>query len=118
MAPARRGLEHPVIARLGGDLAPQLRAHGIETLSYSLLKRRPLSYFGVRRAFRRFTLQVALSWLPRAAQQVPPGPWVHVAQVGWYRGLDCYERAERMVMPTPDMKRHFATAGFAREIAV
>jgi len=40
------------------------------------------------------------------------------SQVGWYRGLDCYERAQRMVMPTPDMKRHFIEQGFAGEITV
>ncbi len=120
LAPAlrRSGLEQIVIARPGGDLSAHLHALGVETLTYSLYKRRPLSAWGVRRTFRRFAPDVALSWLPRAAQQVPPGPWVHVAQVGWYRGLDCYERAARMVMPTPDMKRHFLEQGFAGEITV
>ena len=120
LAPAlgRSGLPQLVIARPGGDLSRRLRAEGVETLTYSLYKRRPLSSWGVKRTFRRFAPDVALSWLPCAAQQMPPGPWVHVAQVGWYRGLDCYERAERMVMPTPDMKRHFAERGFTGEITV
>jgi len=118
LALGRSGLEQLVIARPGGDLSGYLRAHGVETLTYSLYKRRPLSAWGVRRAFRRFAPHIVLSWLPRAAQQVPPGPWVHVAQVGWYRGLDCYERAERMVMPTADMRRHFVEQGFRGEIAV
>jgi glycosyltransferase involved in cell wall biosynthesis len=120
LAPAlrRAGLAQFAIAQPGGDLSGHLRAHGIETLECSLKKRDPFSIWGVRRAFRKFAPDLALSWLPRAAQRIPRGPWVHVAQVGWYRGLDCYERAERMVVPTPDMARHFASLGFKGEIAV
>ena len=120
LAPAlgRAGLTQLTITRPGGDLSEYLRAQGIETLEYSLTKRDPFSVWGVRRALRRFTPDVVLSWLPRAAHRVPRGPWAHVAQVGWYRGLDCYERAERMAVPTPDMARHFASLGFKGEIAV
>jgi len=120
LAPAlrRAGLAQLAIAQPGGDISEHLCGHGIETLEYSLKKRDPYSIWGVRRAFRKFAPDVVLSWLPRAAQRIPPGPWVHVAQVGWYRGLDCYERAERMAVPTPDMARHFASLGFEGEITV
>ncbi|HYB09436.1 MAG TPA: glycosyltransferase [Alphaproteobacteria bacterium] len=120
LAPAlqRAGLAQLAIAQPGGDMGEYLRSHGIETLEYSLKKRDPFSIWGVRRAFRKFAPNLALSWLPRAAQRVPSGPWVQVAQVGWYRGLDCYERAERMIVPTPDMARHFSSLGFKGEITV
>ncbi|HEY6334316.1 MAG TPA: glycosyltransferase, partial [Alphaproteobacteria bacterium] len=89
LAPAlrRAGLAQLAIAQPGGDMSEHLRGHGIETLEYSLKKRDPYSIWGVRRAFRKFAPDVVLSWLPRAAQRIPPGPWARVAQVGWYRGL-------------------------------
>lgn len=112
----RSGLEQLALVRPGGDLAAHLARSGVPVLEYALEKRNLRSWLGVRRAFRRFAPDVALSWLPRAAQRVPPGPWVHVAQVCWYRGLDCYESAERMIVPNPDMVRHFASLGFKGEI--
>ncbi len=115
---ARAGLPQLVITRQGPELAGHLRGHGVPVAQYSLRKRDPRSWWGVRRALTRFTPHVVLSWLPRAAQRVPRGRWVHVAQVGWYRGLDCYESVERMVLPSPDMARHFKGLGFAGEIAV
>jgi len=120
LAPAlqRAGLEQLVITREGPDLARHLEAEGVPVAQFALRKRHLSSWWGVRRALRRFAPEIVLSWLPRAAQRVPRGPWVRVAQVGWYRGLDCYERSERMVVPAPDMARHFRELGFAGEIAV
>ncbi|HZB92262.1 MAG TPA: glycosyltransferase [Stellaceae bacterium] len=115
---ARAGLEQLAITREGPELAEHLRRAGISVAQHALQKRDLRSWWGVRQTFRRFRPQVVLSWLPRAAQRVPRGPWVHAAQVGWYRGLDCYERAERMIVPAPDMARHFKALGFRGEIAV
>lgn len=115
---ARAGLAQLVITRQGPELAEQLRREGVAVAQHSLRKRDLRSWWGVRRAVSRFRPQIVLSWLPRAAQRVPRGPWVHVAQVGWYRGLDCYESVERMVLPSPDTVRHFKTLGFAGEITV
>ena len=115
---ARAGLEQLAITRRGPELAEQLHRQGVPVAQFTLRKRDLRSWWGVRQAVRRFRPQVVLSWLPRAAQRVPRGSWVHVAQVGWYRGLDCYERAERMVVPSPDMVRHFKQLGFCGDITV
>jgi glycosyltransferase involved in cell wall biosynthesis len=114
----RAGLAQLAITREGPELAAQLGAAGVAVAQHSLRKRDLRSWWGVRRAVRRFAPDVVLSWLPRAAQRVPPGPWARVAQVGWFRGLDCYETAERMVVPSPAMARHFAGLGFTGEITV
>jgi glycosyltransferase involved in cell wall biosynthesis len=120
LAPAlgHAGLEQLAITRRGPELAERLRREGVKVAQYALEKRDLQSWWGVRQTVRRFRPQIVLSWLPRAAQRVPPGPWVHVAQVGWYRGLDCYERVERMVVPSPDMVRHFKELGFRGDITV
>jgi glycosyltransferase involved in cell wall biosynthesis len=120
LAPAlgRAGLEQLAITRRGPELAERLRREGVRVAQYALEKRDLSSWWGVRQTVRRFRPHIVLSWLPRAAQRVPQGPWVHVAQVGWYRGLDCYERVARMVVPSPDMARHFKELGFAGDITV
>ena len=120
LAPAlgRSGLPQLVIARPGGDLSAHLRAEGVETLTYSLYKRRPLSSWGVKRAFRRFAPDVALSWLPRAAQQVPPGPGRMWRKWAGIAGSTATSGPSAWSMPTPDMKRHFAEQGFTGEITV
>ncbi len=115
---ARAGLTQLVITRQGPELAEHLRRQGVAVAQHSLRKRDLRSWWGVRRTVTRFAPHIILSWLPRAAQRVPRGRWVHVAQVGWYRGLDCYESAERMVVPAPDMIRHFRAIGFGGEITV
>jgi glycosyltransferase involved in cell wall biosynthesis len=115
---ARTGLEQLIITRQGPELAATFRAAGMPVAQYALQKRNLASWWGVRQTLKRFRPHVVLSWLPRAAQRVPPGPWVHAAQVSWYRGLDCYERAERMVVWQPDMVRHYRDLGFRGEITV
>jgi glycosyltransferase involved in cell wall biosynthesis len=115
---ARAGLEQLVLTRQGPELAAALRADGVPVAQYALQKRNLVSWWGVRQRLKRFRPEVVLSWLPRAAQRVPPGPWLHVAQVSWYRGLDCYERAERMIVWQPDMVRHYRALGFRGEITV
>jgi glycosyltransferase involved in cell wall biosynthesis len=114
----RAGLEQLIITRQGPELAAAFRAAGIPVAQYALRKRNPISWWGVRQTLRRFRPDVVMSWLPRAAQRVPPGPWVHAAHIGWYRGLDCYESVERVVVPQPDMVRHYRELGFAGEITV
>ena len=97
------------------DLAAYLQSHGITVVTNSLHRKNWLGRWQLKNALKKFQPNVVLSWLPRAAQLVPKGRWKHVAQVGWYRGLDCYERAEYMALPTPDMQKHFAELGFLAE---
>jgi len=70
LAPAlgRSGLEQIVIARPGGDLSAHLRAQGVETLTYSLYKRRPSSgVYSTRRRMYRSSSPSAASTGSRAS---------------------------------------------------
>lgn len=96
------------------DLAAYLRAADVPVITNSLHRKKWLGRWQLQAELKKFQPDIVLSWLPRAAQLVPK-KWRHVAQVGWYRGLDCYERAGHMVVPTPDMQRHFTELGFAAD---
>ncbi len=101
--------------RTNDDLAAYLQDHGVTVVTNPLHRKNWLGRWRLQQQLQKFQPDIVLSWLPRAAQLVPKGKWQHVAQVGWYRGLDCYERAEYMALPTPDMQKHFAELGFPAE---
>lgn len=114
LAPALRtaGVEQLVVTKRGPELAARLEQAGIPTARLSLHKRDPLSWLGIRWLAHRFRPDIVLSWLPHAARRVPDGRWLRVAQIGLYNSLRFYRRVDAMVVPAPDMKRHFVALGF------
>lgn len=103
-----------IIVREGkpDEIASSAKAIGIPVHSLPLAKRSFRTFWGIRKITRSFKPNIIMSWLPRAAQFVPEGPWIHCAQVGLHRGLDCYERADYLIVPTPSLKKHFSALGF------
>lgn len=116
----RAGVLQLVVTQRDPELAAHLTAAGIATARLPLGKRDLATWWGLRRLAWRFGPDVVVSWLPRAGQRVPAGPWRHVAQVGLYETHPrCFRTVDRMVVPTPDMARHYAERGFpAGRIAV
>lgn len=109
------GVEQLVVTRRHPELATFLARAGVRTARLSLHKRDPLSWLALRWLAWRFRPDVIVSWLPHAARRVPKGPWLRVAQVGLYNSLRFFKTVDVMVVPAPDMARHFADLGFARD---
>ncbi len=64
------------------------------------------------RALGRFAPRVAVSWMSRATDHVPPGPWVHVGRLGGYYPLRHYRRCDHLVGNTKGLVAWFRANGW------
>jgi glycosyltransferase involved in cell wall biosynthesis len=64
------------------------------------------------RAMNAFAPRVAVSWMSRAADHVPPGPWVHVGRLGGYYPLRHYRHCDHLVGNTKGLVGWFRANGW------
>ncbi len=102
----------PLIRR-DAERAARLREAGLAPLQFRFggpldLLTRPL----LARALRGFAPRVAVSWMSRATDHVPPGPWVHVGRLGGYYPLRHYRRCDHLVGNTKGLVAWFRANGW------
>ncbi|HTU56666.1 MAG TPA: glycosyltransferase [Acetobacteraceae bacterium] len=102
----------PLIRR-DAERAGRLREAGLAPLQFRFggpldLLTRPL----LARALRGFAPRVAVSWMSRATDHVPPGPWVHVGRLGGYYPLRHYRRCDHLVGNTKGLVAWFRANGW------
>lgn len=102
-----------IIVREGtpSEIADNIRPLHIPIHVLPLQKRCFKTFWGLRKITRTFKPDIIVSWLPRASELIPKGAWIHCAQVTWHRGIDGYEKANYLIVPTRHMKTHFSSLG-------
>lgn len=102
----------PLIRR-DAERAGRLKEAGLAPLQFrfggplDLLTRPRLA-----RAMNAFAPRVAVSWMSRAADHVPPGPWVHVGRLGGYYPLRHYRHCDHLVGNTKGLVGWFRANGW------
>ncbi len=75
--------------------------------------------FGTRRALARAFANdrptIVQSWMSRATQRMPSGPFVHVGWLGGYYAPRTFRDCRHVVGVTPDIARHLRDGGFPPE---
>lgn len=101
------GINQLVIARSDGlELKKELLLENIPTVLVSQKKRNIVSKLKIWFTFHKFSPQLSMSWLPRAAQKIPKGPWIKISQVNWHQGMLCYKNSDALVVPSLGVKKH------------
>ncbi len=104
-----QNIEQMVVTKDTSDAIKQyLEPLGVPVKAVSQRKRSLISAYKIHRVFKAFKPDIAMSWLPRACQRLPHGPWVKLAQVTWHQGMGCYEKADYLLVPSPGLKTYMA----------
>jgi glycosyltransferase involved in cell wall biosynthesis len=64
------------------------------------------------RALAGFAPRVAVSWMSRATDHVPSGPWIHVGRLGGYYPLRHYRKCDHLVGNTQGLVAWFRANGW------
>lgn len=102
----------PVI-RCDAERAERLAAAGLAPVQLAFGG--PLDFFTRPRlahALRHFAPRVAVSWMSRATDHMPAGPFVHVARLGGPYKLRHYRRCDHLVGNTEGLVRWFREGGW------
>ena len=65
----------------------------------------------VRQTLRDFDTDVALTWMSRASQHTPTGPWLKTARLGGYYALKYYQDCDHLVGNTQGICRYLRAGG-------
>lgn len=112
----RAGLQQHIVMRNHPKAVAQLRRAGI---ALTLAPFGGFLDFATKRLIRTvaaaFRPQIALSYMSRATQHTPRGPYVLAARLGGYYDLKYYRHADHLVGITPDLVDYFVREGWPRE---
>ncbi len=101
------------LIRSDAERAARLAAAGLAPLEFRFGG--PLDFLTrprLARALGAFAPRVAVSWMSRAADHVPAGPWVHVGRLGGYYPLRHYRGCDHLVGNTKGLVAWFRANGW------
>lgn len=77
-----------------------------------------LSRYGSARYARRAQAKVVLSWMSRAADAAPKGPWARIGRLGGYYHLKYFRGHDVLVGNTPDIVQFIVEQGWPEDRAI
>jgi len=113
---ARAGLEQRALVRPAAGRLEHLAEAGIDAV--------PLRFGGpldlasrwrFAREVRRYRPEVVLTWMRRASQACPKGPFVHAARLGGYYKLASFRRCDHLIANTLDLCDYIRRNGWPSE---
>lgn len=111
------GLEQRLVVRRDSARAARLAAAGLDPLQ--LRFGAPLldlpTRLRLRAEVKRFQPQILLSWMNRASDFAPTGPYCFAARLGGYYAPKHYRRCDRLIANTEDIRAWLIGQGFAAE---
>ena len=114
----RAGAVQHVIIRTHPQRAEMLRAGGLPPMElpfggvFDFTSR-----FHFKREVTRFQPDIVLTWMNRATQLCPRGPFIHVGRLGGYYDLKYYRRCDHLIANTHDLIDYVIRQGWPRERA-
>lgn len=94
----RAGQDQRILIRRNADRAASLRAAGVETTELPFGNRFDLiTRLGFRRVIRSYAPDIVLTWMNRATDFCPRGPFVHAARLGGYYDLKYYRNCDELI---------------------
>lgn len=113
LAFAAAGIEQQVAIRRHPERAAQLRAGGVAVAEFAFGGALDLlTPWRLRRLAAQFRPDAVLTWMSRATEKMPRGPYPVIARLGGYYDLKHYAKADWLVGNTPDIARYCVEAGF------
>ena len=113
---AERQIDQTALIRPWPERVARLQAADIEVRGQSFA--RPLAALNrwqIARQLARLSPQIVLSWMSRAASQVPAGNWVHIGRLGGYYRLHHYRRCDWLIANTGGIADWLVAEGWPRE---
>ncbi len=115
---ATAGVQQQAVLRHGADCGVELRRAGIEVRELPfLVSGDPLTRWQLGRLAGRFTPDVVLSWMSRAAAACPRGRFVHVGRLGGYYDLKYFRHCDHLIGNTEDIVRYLVGHGWPADRA-
>jgi len=116
---AEAGIEQTIAVRHNAACIAELRASGAPTpVEFPFLSNFDLySKWRLDRLIARERPRIVLSWMSRAAELCPDGPFIHVARLGGYYDLRHYRRCDHLIGNTQDIVDYLVSNGWPREKA-
>lgn len=107
------GIEQQVVIRRHAERAAMLRQGGVEPVELKFGGALDIiTPWQLRGIARRQRPDIVMTWMSRASEKMPRGPYPIVARLGGYYDLKHYRKADWLVANTPDIARHCVAAGF------
>jgi glycosyltransferase involved in cell wall biosynthesis len=113
---AERQIDQTALIRPWPERVAALEAAGITVHGRSFA--RPLAAFNrwqIGRQLSRLNPQIVLSWMSRAAAQVPTGSWVHIGRLGGYYRLRHYRSCDWLVANTGGIADWLVAEGWPKD---
>jgi len=116
---AEAGIDQTIAVRRKAPCIADLEAAGApRPVEFPFLSN--LDFFSkwrLDRLIAREEPQIVLSWMSRAAELCPKGPFIHVARLGGYYDLRHYRRCDHLIGNTRDIVDYMVSNGWPRDRA-
>lgn len=70
---------------------------------------------GIRETAKTFGADIVMTWMGRASQMCPKGPFTHVARLGGYYDMKYFRNCDHLICITPDLVRHCLDGGWPED---
>lgn len=109
----KKGLHQTVVTRPYPERVTFLKNNGLQPIGAPF---RRIFDFQTPRILRRtldtFKPDIVLTWMSRASESCPPGPYVIASRLGGYYNLKYYQKADHLIGNTQGIRDYFIQQGW------